>query len=240
MQELYLALGVVALVGIAAFAAFRGVSIPVVGIVVFSAIALWTGQFFVTDATLVVNPALEAVFWALVVTIPVTIVGTSLGRLVRARVDEDWETTRLDDLLTGRSSKAAVGWIVAGVVSFILAFALLNMSNTQELLAGVPGGPLSVYVIGSLLIGLPVVYQSFTNEGLLISWLLSFGLPYALLLRGFLASNSEPPLVDVIYAGAIALGVAIALGTFWFTVGVGLNRLTGGNAGASPEESRAV
>jgi len=62
MQELYLALGVVALVGIAAFAAFRGVSIPVVGIVVFSVIALWTGQFFLTDATLMMNPALESVF----------------------------------------------------------------------------------------------------------------------------------------------------------------------------------
>ena len=81
MEELYLALGVVALVGIAAFAAFRGVSIPVVGIVVFSVIALWTGQFFLTDATLMMNPALESVFWALVVTIPVTIVGISLGRV---------------------------------------------------------------------------------------------------------------------------------------------------------------
>ena len=225
MQELYLALGVVALVGIAAFAAFRGVSIPVVGIVVFSVIALWTGQFFLTDATLMMNPALESVFWALVVTIPVTIVGISLGRLVRARADEEWEATRLDDLLTGQSSKAAIGWIAAGVVSFILAFAFLNMSNAQGFLTGVPGSPLSVYVIGSLLIGLPIVYQSFTNEGLLISWVLSFGLPYALLLDGFLAGNSEPPLVDMIYAGAIALGVAIVLGTFWFAVGASLKRL---------------
>ena len=99
------------------------------------------------------------------------------------------------------------------------------MSNAQGFLTGVPGSPLSVYVIGSLLIGLPIVYQSFTNEGLLISWVLSFGLPYALLVDGFLASNSEPPLVDMIYAGAIALGVAIVLGTFWFAVGAGLKRL---------------
>ena len=240
MQESYLALGVVALVGIAAFAALRGVSIPAIGTVVFLAVALWTGQFFLTDATLLLDPVLESVFWALAVTIPVTVVGISLGRLVRARVDEEWEATRLDDLLTGQSSKVAIGWITVGAISFILTFVFLSMSNAQGFLAGVPGGSLSTYLIGSLLIGLPAVYQSFRNEGLLISWVLSFGLPYALLLDGFLASNSEPPLVDMIYAGAIALGVAIVLGTFWFAVGVGLKRLAGGNSGVSSEESRAV
>lgn len=240
MQVLYLALGAIALVGIAAFATYLSIRISVIGAAVFALVALWTGQFFLRDEPSILNPLLEAVFWALVVTVFIGVVGGSLGRFAREHFDEAWEKTRLDQLLIGRSTKTSLSWIVGGIFSFVVTFLLLGRPISQQILSSVPGSSLTLFLLGVLLIGVPIVYQTATNEGLLASWALSFGVPYAFFLKAFLSSSGEPPLRDMVYAGVIAIGIAMILGTFWFVIGLGIRRIAGSEKRPPVEENKTV
>lgn len=120
------------------------------------------------------------------------------------------------------------GAMVAGVVFFIV-FVLLEAPWGMLVTADpVPRGlGVDALAVSFLtLVSVPVAIQAYSNDGILVSWLIAFAATYAVYLSITLTSWGSPPLFGQIIVPLVyALVVASPVGLLGFTIGAGARRV---------------
>ncbi len=129
-------------------------------------------------------------------------------------------------LLLGRDRSATRRWLAVAALLFFVSLAYFAGVKRFD---APPVVLVALWWEGyALLLGVAVVVQAFENDGLLVSWLLTFVAVAGVVLNygGIALTGAPPSLLELVALAAVGSAVAaLTLGTVAFAVGAGLRRI---------------
>jgi hypothetical protein len=139
-------------------------------------------------------------------------------------------SARTQTLVVGRESASTRRRLALAVALWLCSTAVVSglVTTDAEFPAGVSGDMGFAVACSALLILAGV--NAFLDGGLLTSWALSFGPPFAwflVVLSVLPATASSCPLIPVVTALALGVAFATVIGTAGFVVGLAGRRVTG-------------
>lgn len=131
---------------------------------------------------------------------------------------------RARSLVVGRDDRRSKQWV--GVAVALFAVSLLWFAAVKQLDFPAVHSVLWWEGYAVLLVGL-VSLQALNNDGLLLSWALTFGAVAGLILNyGGIGMTTEPTLLGIIRIALLGGGVAaLTIGTLGFILGAGARRV---------------